>query len=116
MRRYIVELGTGIDLHGGDVTKAATRAVRDAISRSCLCGLFEVAGLRDPDEMQVRLHVACPFPDRLDAAAVAAAVPFGRVTLDVGEGGMVTQGLHVDRLGEGDRIVVALAAVTVSIA
>ncbi|TBW32175.1 hypothetical protein EYW49_22510 [Siculibacillus lacustris] len=116
MRRYVVELGTGIDLHGADVTKAATRAVRDAISRSCLCGLFEIAGLADPDEMHVRVHVACPFPDRLDATAVGAEVPFGRVTVDVTDGGMVTRGLHVDRLGAGDRIVVALAAVTVSIA
>ncbi len=115
MRRYVVELGTGIDLHGGDVTKAATRAVRDAISRSCLCGLFEIAGLQDPDEMAVRVHVACPTPDRVDGDAVRAVVPFGRVRLDLDAGGMVTEGLHLDRLGAGDRIVVAVAAVTVAI-
>jgi uncharacterized protein (TIGR02058 family) len=115
MRRYVVELGTGIDLHGADVTKAATRAVRDAISRSCLCGLLEIAGLKDPDEMRVRVHIACPTPDRLDGDAVRAAVPFGQVRLDVEAGGMVTEGLHIDRLGAGDRIVVALAAITVSI-
>ena len=51
MRRFIVELGMGSDLHGGDVTKAAMRAVRDAVSRSCLCGLFEVAGLKRPEDM-----------------------------------------------------------------
>ena len=36
MKRFIVELGMGTDLHGGDVTKAAKRAVRDAVSKSCL--------------------------------------------------------------------------------
>ena len=55
MRRFIVELGMGSDLHGGDVTKAAMRAVRDAVSRSCLCGLFEVAGLKRPEDMFIHL-------------------------------------------------------------
>jgi len=43
-KRFVVELGYGADLHGGDVTKAAQRAVKDAISRSCLCGLFDILG------------------------------------------------------------------------
>jgi uncharacterized protein (TIGR02058 family) len=30
-KRFIVEIGTGADLHGEDVTKAACRAVKDAI-------------------------------------------------------------------------------------
>ena len=115
MRRFIVELGTGSDLHGGNVTTAATRAVRDAISRSCLCGLFEIAGLKDPNDMQVRVHIASPFPDRVDRAAVASELPFGRVSVEVTEGGMRTEGLHVAKLGEGNHIVVALAAITVSI-
>ena len=91
MRRFIVELGTGSDLHGGNVTTAATRAVRDAISRSCLCGLFEIAGLKDPRDMQVRVHIASPFPDRVDRDAVAAELPFGRVSVEV------TEGRHADR-------------------
>ena len=32
-KRFIVEIGTGVDLHGEDVTKAACRAVKDAISK-----------------------------------------------------------------------------------
>ena len=36
-KRFIVELGTGADLHGEDVTEAACRAVKDAISSNCLC-------------------------------------------------------------------------------
>jgi len=115
LKRYIVELGTGADLHGQDVTKAATRAVRDAVSHSCLCGLFEIVGLKDPGEMHIRLHIACPFPERLDHEAVRQAVPFGEVELIVTEGGMSTRGLHVDALGEGDHIVIALASLTVLI-
>ena len=40
LKRYIVEFGMGADLHGGDVTKAAVKAVKDATSRSCLCGMI----------------------------------------------------------------------------
>ena len=32
LQRYVVELGTGADLHGANMTKAAYRAVKDAIS------------------------------------------------------------------------------------
>ena len=39
MKKYIVELGLGSDFHGQDVTKAAKKAAKDAISHSCLCGL-----------------------------------------------------------------------------
>ena len=35
-KKFIVELGTGIDLHRENVTLAACRAVNDAISDSCL--------------------------------------------------------------------------------
>ena len=36
MKRLILEMGTGVDLYGGDYTKAACRAVRDAIGHSSL--------------------------------------------------------------------------------
>ena len=35
-KRFLVEFGTGVDLHGGNVTKAAQKALRDAISHCCL--------------------------------------------------------------------------------
>ena len=36
LKRVITEFGTGNDLHGGDYTKAAVRAVQDAIHHSSL--------------------------------------------------------------------------------
>ena len=47
MRRFIIEFGLGTDFHGQDVNKAAQKAVRDAMSRCCLCGLSEVLGISD---------------------------------------------------------------------
>jgi uncharacterized protein (TIGR02058 family) len=113
-RRFIVELGTGVDLHGEDVTEAACRAVRDAISTNCLCGLVEIVGLEDPNQMEVEVLVASPKPEEVDLQKVKAMLPFGRVTVQSVPGGMTAQGLCVPRIApDCDRIMVANAAITV---
>lgn len=113
-KRFIVELGTGIDLHGGDVTEAACRAVKDAISSSCLCGLMEILELRDADQVDIDILVACPRPDQVDTSKVEAVLPVGKRSVRVVEGGMLAEGLSVPQFGpDGDKIVVANAAVTV---
>jgi len=113
-KRFIVELGTGIDLHGEDVTEAACRAVKDAISRSCLCGLVEIINLKDTDRMEVEILVATPKPDQVDLERVKAVAPIGRVSASSVPGGMTVQGLCVPQFGpDCDQIMVANAAVTV---
>ncbi len=116
-KRYIIELGTGADLHGQDVTKAARRAVRDAISDSCLCGLREVLGMTDPSkEMLVHVLIACPNPEQVDKDAVLEELPLGMKSIEVKEGGMLSPGLFVPELGDhSPDILVANASVTVSI-
>ncbi|XFO66893.1 hypothetical protein SPSIL_030610 [Sporomusa silvacetica DSM 10669] len=113
--RYIVEIGIGTDLHGGNYTKAAQRAVKDAMSRSCLCGLFDIVGISDPNQMVVEIRVGCSEPDKVNIAEVQAIVPFGTVTTEIVAGGLHVQGLHLSALGESDTIVVAVAALTVYI-
>ncbi len=112
-KRFIVEIGTGADLHGGDVSKAAQRAIRDAVSRSCLCGLFDIIGITDPNEMYIEVKVACPNPERINREEVLKAVPFGSTHLEVEPGGLAVRGLELPELGEGDTIVVVVAALTV---
>lgn len=114
-KRFIVELGYGADLHGGDVTKAARRAVRDAVSRNCLCGLFDILGLEDPDGMHVAIKIGCPRPEEIDAAEVLREIPFGSRELEAVSGGLSVRGLEIPALGEGDHICVAVAALTVSV-
>lgn len=113
LKRYIVEIGTGADLHGGDVTKAAQRAIKDAVSRSCLCGLFDIIGMTDPNQMHIEVKVGCPYPERINAEEVLKTVPFGSTRLEVVPGGLTVRGLELPELGEGDTIVVAVAALTV---
>ncbi|MEE8397513.1 MAG: Lin0512 family protein [Desulfobacterales bacterium] len=113
-KRFIIEIGTGIDLHGEDVTEAACRAVKDAISSNCLCGLAEVLTPDDVSRIEVEIVIASPKPDEVDLAQVEAVVPIGDKKVTSVPGGMTVKGLLVPRFGpDKDQIVVANAAVTV---
>ena len=88
--------------------------MKDAISRSCLCGLVEILGIRDLQAIDVDILVACPKPGEVNLEKVMATVPIGRKTARAVEGGMSTEGLCVPRFAPGcSQIVVANAAVTV---
>jgi uncharacterized protein (TIGR02058 family) len=113
-KRFIIEIGTGIDIHGENMTKAACRAVEDAVSRSCLCGLVEVLGVGDMNQIEVEIQVAAPIPEKVDLEAVMKSVPIGRKIARAVNGGMMVQGLCVPEFGpDCDQIVVVNAALTV---
>jgi uncharacterized protein (TIGR02058 family) len=113
-KRFIVEIGTGIDLHGENVTKAACRAVKDAVSRSCLCGLLEILELKNFEDVAVEIQVASPNPEQVDLEKVMAEVPIGRKSAVAVQGGMTARGLCVPQFAPAcDQIVVANAAITV---
>ncbi|MCR4441507.1 MAG: Lin0512 family protein [Peptococcaceae bacterium] len=111
--RFVIEFGTGADLHGEDVTKAAQRAVKDAVSHSCLCGLVDIFGYSDPNKMHIEVKIGCPYPERVNKEEVLKMLPFGTANLEVVAGGLLAPGLKLPALGEGDRVVLALAALTV---
>ncbi len=73
MSRVILELGAGNDLHGGDYTKAAVRAVQDALHHSSL-NLIRTLGL-DSRTMQVEVTIGVQQPDRVDRAVVQGVAP-----------------------------------------
>ncbi|HTN11464.1 MAG TPA: Lin0512 family protein [Acetobacteraceae bacterium] len=107
-QRVILELGAGNDLHGGDYTKAALRAVQDALHHSSL-SLIHSLGL-DSRKMQVAVTIGVQQPARVDPEAVRRSLPHGVVTVSVVKGGLDVPG---DDLG-GDVAVIASAAIAVS--
>ncbi|MBS7528586.1 Lin0512 family protein [Fusibacter paucivorans] len=114
MKRYIVEIGTGADLHGGDVTKAAKRAIADAMSHGCLCGVSDILDIHDPNRIEVAIRIGCPKPELVNEDELLSMIPVGKGKIDaIVEGGLSTTGLHVNEFGEGDRIVIAVASLTV---
>ena len=106
LKRVILEMGTGNDLHGGDYTKAAVRAVQDALHHSSLAFIRSL-GL-DSKKMQVEVTIGVQKPERVDAASVKAALPHGQVTVKVVKGG-----LDVPEEGVHDAAVIASAAIAV---
>jgi len=106
LKRIITEFGTGNDLHGGDYTKAAVRAVEDAVHHSSL-SLIRSLGV-DTRTMQVEVTIGVQRPDRVDAETVKTALPHGQVTVKLVKGG-----LDVPDEAVGDIAIIASAAVTV---
>ena len=107
-KRVILELGAGNDLHGSDYTKAALRAVQDALHHSSLTMLRTLSV--DPATMKVDVTIGVQRPDRVDAAAVKDSLPHGQVRVSVVKGG-----LDVPDPEANDHAVIASAAIAVSL-
>lgn len=86
MKRLVLEMGTGNDLYGQDYTKAAVRAVQDALHHSSLT-LFRSLDL-DPEQMHITVNIGVAKPALVDKAKVAEQIPYGRVTVKPVPGGM----------------------------
>ena len=106
--RCITEMGMGVDVHGRDATKAARRAVSDAIRHSSI-GFFRMLG-KTAKDMFVDVTIGVPDPGAVDTAAVATELPYGTVTVTAVKGG-----LEVPAESGGDAIIIANAAVIVSL-
>jgi len=116
-KRMIVEMGFGVDQHGhgNNPTKAAIKAIKDAISNNCLPGLREILDIKDPSKMLVDILIGCPYPDNINENKVLRAAPFGKKTLKVVEGGLLVEGIQIPELGDDSpNMIIANAAVTVS--
>ena len=106
--RCITEMGMGVDVHGKDATKAAKRAVSDAIRHSSL-GFVRFVG-KTPHDMFVDVTIGVPDPDAVDTSAVAKELPYGTVTVTAVKGG-----LEIPAEQGSDAIIIANAAVLVSL-
>ena len=86
MKRLILEMGTGNDLYGEDYTKAACRAIQDALHHSSL-SLFKSLKL-DPSKMSVRVTIGVQKPDQVNSEKVMKELPHGQFEILVEEGGL----------------------------
>ena len=106
LKRIILEMGHGNNMHGGDYTKAALRAVQDCIHHSSLPFLRSLDV--DPKTMQIEVTIGVQKPEKVDKAAVAASLPHGQVTVNVVKGG-----LDVPDEERGGASIIAMAGVAV---
>ena len=85
-KRVVLEIGMGTDLRGADSTKAAVRALRDALSHSSL-PVANALGV-PTNSMRVEVTIGVPRPDQVDKGEVLAVLPHGTGTVNVVEGGL----------------------------
>lgn len=100
----VLEFGMGVDVHGRDTTKAACRAVSDAIRHSSL-PLFQEVRERG-GKMLVDVTVGVPDPAAVDVEVVRRELPHGEVTVHPVAGGLRVPGADT---------IIACAAITVSV-
>src|SRR5947207_14742962 len=86
LKRMVLQIGMGTDIRGADYTKAAVRALRDALWHNSL-SVANALGL-PVDAMQVEVTIGVPQPDLVEKDAVQAVVPHGKVTVNDVEGGL----------------------------
>ncbi len=107
-KRVILELGSGNDLHGSDYTKAALRAVQDALHHSSLAFIRTLA--IDKKEIDVEVTIGVQRPEKVDIEKVRASLPVGNVTVRAVKGG-----LDVADPENNDPAVIASAAIAVRV-
>jgi uncharacterized protein (TIGR02058 family) len=106
--RVILELGSGNDLHGSNYTKAALRAVQDALHHS---SLSFVRSLKiDKSKLDVDVTIGVQRPELVDLDEVRKSLPIGNVTVKAVKGG-----LDVPDPENKDPAVIASAAIAVRI-
>ena len=103
-KRILLEMGSGNDLYGMDYTKAACRAVQDALHHSSIV-LFKSLG-RDHQEMRVHVTIGVQAPEQVDLERVRAELPRGKAEVTA-----VLGGLNVHDADQGTTHVLATAAV-----
>ena len=86
LKRMVLQIGMGTDIRGRDYTKAAVRALRDALWHNSL-SVADALGL-PVDSMRVEVTIGVPRPEQVDKAAVLAMLPHGTGTVTVVEGGL----------------------------
>ena len=113
MRTFVVELGTGVDLHGQDATAAAVKAVRNAFAHVSLPGLRAVLGLTDLSVVEIEVRLGVPAGcGQVDAERVAAIFPVGRASVSSEPGGLRAPGGGVN---PDDPLIMVNAAIYVRV-
>lgn len=103
--RVILEMGSGVSLRSGNYTIAACRAVKDAIYHSSLSFPREL-GLNIKEDLVVEVTIGVQDPGAVDADAVRAVLPHGKISVSVVKGG-----LNVPYPEQGYTTVIASAAI-----
>ncbi len=105
-KRMVIEMGMGTDIRGKDYTKAACRALKDALWHNSL-GIAEIMDV-DVDSMWVKVHIGIPQPEKVNVEEVLSILPHG-----TGQVSCVKGGLEIENTNRNDFTIIANAAAIV---
>nr|CAD1824010.1 unnamed protein product [Ananas comosus var. bracteatus] len=105
MKLLFVEMGVGYDQHGQDITVAAMRACKDAISSNSIPAFRRgsIPGVNsDQMKLQIKLGVPRSTQHLLDAERVKSIFPYGKIiSFEVVDGGMIcSSGVCLEAMGD----------------
>lgn len=105
MKLLFVEMGVGYDQHGQDITAAAMRACRDAISSNSIPAFRRgsIPGVSfEQMKLQIKLGVPHSLQRSLDVEKVKSVFPYGKIlNVEVVDGGLIcSSGVHVEEMGD----------------
>ncbi|KAF9672433.1 hypothetical protein SADUNF_Sadunf11G0041200 [Salix dunnii] len=105
MKLLFVEMGVGYDQHGQDITAAAMRACRDAISSNSIPAFRRgsIPGVTFGQmKLQIKLGVPHSLQQSLDIRRVKSVFPYGEIVkFEVVDGGMIcSSGVLVEEMGD----------------
>ncbi|MCL7025022.1 hypothetical protein MKW94_010397 [Papaver nudicaule] len=105
MNLLFVEMGVGYDQHGQDITSAAMRACKDAISSNSIPAFRRgsIPGVNfDQMKLEIKLGVPRALQQFLDIERVKSVFPYGKIlSVDVVDGGLIcSSGVLVEEMGD----------------
>ncbi|MDG2475132.1 MAG: Lin0512 family protein [Paracoccaceae bacterium] len=106
-KRIVLELGQGTSLRREDYSKAAERAVKNALWQNSL-NVAEAFGF-DKSDMIVEVLLGSQQPEKIDRDKIKDIFPYGVVTIESAFGG-----LDVCKPDGGGKTIIVTAAVIVS--
>ena len=105
-KQMVIEMGMGTDIRGKDYTKAACRALKDALWHNSL-GIADIMGV-DVDSMWVEVRIGIPQPEKVNVEEVLSILPHG-----TGQVSCVKGGLEIENTNRNDFTIIANAAAIV---
>ena len=105
-KRVVIEMGMGTDIRGKDYTKAACRALKDALWHNSL-GIADIMGV-DVDSMWVDVRIGIPQPEEVNVEEVLSILPHG-----TGQISCIKGGLEIENTDRNDATIIANAAAIV---
>lgn len=84
--RMVTQFGMGTSIRQGDYTRAADRAIRDALWHNSL-SVADAFGF-PKDAMLIEVEIGVQDPDAIDTAALLVIFPYGQPSIRAVRGGL----------------------------